>query len=206
MLDLFSSWVDMPLTEPGVARVIEAYIPMKLQARKFGAHSSSQPTTRAAWATRTFETVLWAPILIQGCARSVSRVPQKRPPSAGHASTRRWYPSVPPQRPWTRAKIHGTSSSPMATSAEINTWPGFVVHHSSSSDRSTQVYHHRRAPGQHHPGHHLHLQSCTTGLRTTAVGYGKLRTTAQHCEALGSPTQRDAHYAVHTGIPIPSQI
>ena len=30
LLDLFSSWVDVPLTEPGVTRVIEAYIPMKL--------------------------------------------------------------------------------------------------------------------------------------------------------------------------------
>ena len=34
MLDLFSLWVDVPLTEPGVTRVIEADIPMKLQARQ----------------------------------------------------------------------------------------------------------------------------------------------------------------------------
>ena len=34
LLDLFASWVDVPLTEPGVTRVIEAYIPMKLQARQ----------------------------------------------------------------------------------------------------------------------------------------------------------------------------
>ena len=53
ILDLFSSWVDVPLTEPGVIRVIEAYIPMKLQARQFGRPNSNPPTRRADWDTLT---------------------------------------------------------------------------------------------------------------------------------------------------------